>query len=139
MGERTSQNWNEREEAASKLSALSKKWPIVSKSKQVYDKIENLKEKPEISIKSHYLAERRNSNIRIKDRYEMELRKKKNRLNKLKQQLEDKHKEEERELTFHPRINNKSKYMSRERIDKNVGKNITWIINKLNIYIVVIN
>lgn len=51
----------------------------------------------------------------------MELRKKKNRLNRLKQQLDKKIQEEEKEMTFQPKINKKSKNLSRERIDKNIG------------------
>lgn len=121
MGEKSSGNWQEREEAADKLSALSKKWPHISKSREMRNEMNFLKEKPEINPKSHYLAERRNSNIKIQDRYQMEIRKKKNRLSKLKQQLDDRIKKEEKELTFHPRINQKSRNLSRERIDKNIS------------------
>jgi hypothetical protein len=56
----------------------------------------------------------------------LELKRRERRLGKLKQQLENEQKIEERDLTFSPRINPKSRNLSRQRIDKNVGKGVNY-------------
>ena len=113
---------NQREEALSKLSAFKAPKGRVNKSKQVVALIDQLREKPKINEISRQIAERRNQKVRIQDRYQLELKRRERRLGKLKQQLENEQKLEERDLTFSPNINAKSRRLSRRRIDQNVGK-----------------
>jgi hypothetical protein len=114
----------EREEILSKLSAFRSRLGRVSKSKKVGKMINQLRDRPEINQISRQIAERRNQRVPIQDRYMLELKRRERRLGKLKQQLENEQLKEDQDLTFSPNINPKSRNLSRQRIDKNVGKKI---------------
>lgn len=111
----------EREEVLTKLSAFKAPKGRVSKSKKVCALIDQLREKPKINEISRQIAERRNQRVPIQERYLLELKRRERRLGKLKQQLENEQKREEKDLTFRPSINAKSRKLSRRRIDQNVG------------------
>lgn len=112
----------EREEIISKLSVIKKPTGQLVKSRKVEAMISQLKSKPEINRISRQIAERRNQKVPIQDRYLLEMKRRERRLGKLKQQLENEQKSEERDLTFRPNINSRSRRLSRQRIDKNVGE-----------------
>jgi hypothetical protein len=84
--------------------------------------IEGLQDRPEINYISRQIAERRNQKVPIQDRYLLEMKRRERRLGKLKQQLENEQMLQDEDLTFHPKINSKSRNLSRQRIDKHVGR-----------------
>ena len=114
----------EREEILSKLSAFRTNISGINKSRKVGKMISELRDRPQINEISRQIAERKNQRIPIQDRYMLELKRRERRLGRLKQQLENEQKIEDRDLTFSPNINPKSRNLSKKRIDQNVGMGV---------------
>ena len=115
-----------------KLSALPSKPKGLERSRKVREGMKELQDKPTINQISRLITEKNKGRVPIQKRWEMEVNRKKMRLENLKIKFGLRKQEEDRELTFTPRINSRSKNMTRKPLDRNVGSSpfsflIVWI------------